>query len=219
MANSVLVTGGAGYIGSHGCKALASAGWTPVTLDDLSAGHRDAVRWGPFVRGDAGDESLVRSVLRQHGIEAVVHFAAHASVAESMQLPGKYYRGNAANTLGLLNAMHAEGVHRIVFASSCAVYGVPAASPIDELQPQLPTNPYGESKHFVERMLHWFGEAHGFRFVALRYFNAAGADPEGELGEDHEPETHAIPLAIQAALGRRPHFRHRLSDTRRHGDP
>ncbi|MCC6193381.1 MAG: UDP-glucose 4-epimerase GalE [Burkholderiales bacterium] len=207
MANSVLVTGGAGYIGSHGCKALAGAGWTPVTLDDLSAGHRDAVRWGPFVRGDVGDESLVRTVLRQHGIEAVLHFAARASVAESMQFPGKYFRSNVANTLALLNAMQAEGVHRIVFSSSCSVYGAPAESPIDESQHQQPTNPYGESKRFVERMLHWFGEAHGLRFAALRYFNAAGADPDGELGENHDPETHMIPLAIQAALGHRAHFR------------
>jgi UDP-arabinose 4-epimerase len=203
VASSILVTGGAGYIGSHACKALALAGHTPVTLDNLVYGHPEAVRWGPFVEGDVGDERLVRRVLREHRIDAVLHFAGYAYVGESMGAPGKYFHNNFANTLALLEAMRAESVRRIVFSSTCATYGIPERLPIGEDHPQRPVNPYGESKLFVERLLRWFGSAHGLRHAALRYFNAAGADTDGEAGEDHEPETHLIPLAIEAALGRR----------------
>jgi len=203
LAGSVLVTGGAGYIGSHACKALAQSGYTPVTLDNLVYGHRWAVRWGPFVQGDLADEALLRRVLREHRIAAVMHFAGYAYVGESMHAPGKYFQNNTSNTLTLLEAMRSEGVGRIVFSSTCATYGVPRVVPIDEHHPQCPVNPYGESKLFAERMLEWFRVAHGLRYAALRYFNAAGADPDGEIGEDHEPETHLIPLVIDAAQGRR----------------
>ena len=203
VTSSVLVTGGAGYIGSHACKALAAAGHTPVTLDNLVYGHAAAVRWGPFIHGDVGDEELVRRVLRDHAIDAVMHFAGYAYVGESMHEPGKYFHNNFGNTVTLLEAMRAEKVRHIVFSSTCATYGIPIAMPIGEDHPQHPVNPYGESKLFVERLLGWFGAAHGIRYAALRYFNAAGADADGETGEDHDPETHLIPLAIDAALGRR----------------
>jgi UDP-arabinose 4-epimerase len=199
----VLVTGGAGYIGSHTCKALAAAGHRPVTFDNLSTGHRDAVRWGPLVEGDLADRDLLAATMRREGIEAVVHFAASAYVGESMTAPAKYFRNNVVNTLTLLEAMQDAGVAQIVFSSTCATYGVPRRTPIGEDHPQHPVNPYGESKLFIERALHWHGQAHGLRWLALRYFNAAGADPEGEIGEVHEPETHLVPLAIQAALGQR----------------
>jgi UDP-arabinose 4-epimerase len=202
-ARSVLVTGGAGYIGSHTCKALAAAGYLPVTMDNLVFGHRWAVRWGPFEQADLADREAVERILRQHDIGAVIHFAAYAYVGESMADPGKYFRNNVANTLNLLEAMGVAGVGRIVFSSTCATYGIPEAVPIGEDHPQRPVNPYGESKLFVERALHWHGVAHGLRWTALRYFNAAGADPDGEIGEDHQPETHLIPLAIETALGRR----------------
>jgi UDP-arabinose 4-epimerase len=201
---SVLVTGGAGYIGSHACQALAAAGYTPVTLDNLVYGHRSAVRWGPFIQGELGDEHLVRHVLRDHCIQAVIHFAGYAYVGESMHEPGRYFRNNFSTTVTLLDAMRAEGVQHIVFSSTCATYGIPRSMPIAEDHPQHPVNPYGESKLFVERLLGWFEAAHGLRHAALRYFNAAGADPDGAIGEAHEPETHLIPLAIDAALGRRP---------------
>ena len=204
MVNNILVTGGAGYIGSHACKALAQGGYAPVTLDNLVSGHRSAVRWGPFVRGELADGELVRRVLREHRIKAVLHFAAYAYVGESMREPGKYFANNFGNSLTLLEAMRAEGVNCMVFSSTCATYGVPQNVPIDEDHPQHPVNPYGESKLFVERMLGWFGAAHGLRHAALRYFNAAGADADGDTGEDHDPETHLIPLAIDAALGTRP---------------
>jgi len=202
-AGNVLVTGGAGYIGSHTCKALAAAGYTPVALDNLVYGHRWAVRWGPLEFTDLADRAAVERVLRQRAIRSVIHFAAYAYVGESMSDPGKYFRNNVANTLNLLDAMRAVGVGRIVFSSTCATYGVPDAVPIAEDHPQRPVNPYGESKLFIERALHWHGAAHGLRWMALRYFNAAGADPDGEIGEDHDPETHLIPLAIATALGRR----------------
>jgi len=200
----VLVTGGAGYIGSQTAKQLAQAGHQPVVADNLSCGHERAVKWGPFERGDLADRAWVEEVLRRHRIEAVVHFAASTYVGESMTAPGKYFRNNTVNSLHLLEAMTAAGVEHIVFSSSCATYGVPRELPIAESHPQAPVNPYGESKLFVERMLHWFGEAHGLRSAALRYFNAAGADPDGAIGEDHDPETHLLPLVIDAALGRRP---------------
>ncbi len=203
-ARNILVTGGAGYIGSHTCKALAAAGYVPVALDNLSCGHRWAVRWGPLEVADLADREALDRVLRAHRIGAVIHFAASAYVGESMADPGKYFRNNVANTLNLLEAMREAQVATIVFSSTCATYGIPEAVPITEKQRQLPVNPYGESKLFIERALHWHDVAHGLRWMALRYFNAAGADPDGEIGEDHEPETHLIPLAIETALGRRP---------------
>ena len=201
---SVLVAGGAGYIGSHTCKALAAAGYVPVTLDNLVYGHRDAVRWGPLIEADLGDRRTLERVLREHRISAVVHFAAYAYVGESMADPGRYFHNNVTCSLNLLDAMHAVGVRRMVFSSTCATYGIPDTVPITEDTPQRPVNPYGESKLMVERALHWHGQAHGLKSIALRYFNAAGADAAGELGERHDPETHLIPLAIDAALGLAP---------------
>jgi UDP-arabinose 4-epimerase len=200
----VLVTGGAGYIGSHTCKALCDSGFVPVAYDNLVHGHRFAVKWGPLVEGDLADRKQLAEVFEAYDIGAVVHFAAYAYVGESMQAPGKYFENNVANTINLLETMQRFGVETIVFSSTCATYGVPERSPIDESHPQRPVSPYGESKLFVERMLDWYGVAHGFRSAALRYFNAAGADPDGEIGEAHLPETHLIPCVIEAALGRSP---------------
>jgi len=200
----VLVTGGAGYIGSHTCKCLASAGHVPVVFDDLSQGHEWAVKWGPLERGSLNDSARVAEALAHHQVNAVVHFAASALVGESMTNPGKYFRNNALGTFTLLEAMQAAGVGTIVFSSTCATYGDPVRIPIDETHPQVPVNPYGESKLMVEKMLRWYGEAHGLRWIALRYFNAAGADPDGEIGEDHDPESHLIPLVIGGTLGTRP---------------
>ncbi len=203
MAETVLVTGGAGYIGSHACKALARAGYVPVAYDNLGRGHREAVRWGPLVVGDLADAALVESTLRRHAVTAVMHFAAFAYVGESVTQPALYFRNNVANSLTLLEAMGRAAVTSIVFSSTCATYGVPEAMPIAESTPQRPINPYGESKLMIERMLHWLGAAHGLQSAVLRYFNAAGDDPEGEIGEDHHPETHLVPLVLEAALGRR----------------
>jgi UDP-glucose-4-epimerase GalE len=201
---AILITGGAGYIGSHCAKMAAAQGIEPVVLDNLTAGHRWAVRWGPLVEGDVGDANLLRRILREHKIEAVIHFAANCYVGESVTDPRKYFHNNAVNSLTLLDAVVDAGITSIVFSSSCATYGIPHEVPITELSPQRPVNPYGESKLFVEKMLHWYGVAYHVRSVALRYFNAAGADPDGELGERHVPETHLIPLVLDAALGRRP---------------
>lgn len=201
--DTVLVTGGAGYIGSHTCKALAAAGYRPVVYDNLVHGHDWAVRWGPFEHGDILDRPRLDAVIRRHAPKAAIHFAAFAYVGESVGDPGKYYRNNVAGTLTLLEAMRDHGVGRIVFSSSCAVYGVPDRLPIVEDLPKRPINPYGMSKLMVEHMLHDFRAAHGLAWVALRYFNAAGADPAGEIGEVHDPETHLIPLALDAAAGRR----------------
>jgi UDP-arabinose 4-epimerase len=200
---SVLIVGGAGYIGSQTAKRVARAGLQPVVFDNLVYGHEWAVKWGPFVRGDLSDSALVQRVLREHAVTSVIHFAAYAYVGESIVDPRKYFRNNVVCTLNLLDAMVDAGVHQIVFSSTCATYGEPHEIPISETHPQNPVNPYGESKLAVEKILHWYGVAYGIRFAALRYFNAAGADPEGELGEDHDPETHLIPLAIEAALGQR----------------
>ena len=200
----ILVTGGAGYIGSHTAKVLSRAGHAPVVLDNLSYGHEWAVKWGPFERGDLADTEFLASVFRRHRPEAVVHFAASTYVGESMSDPRKYFRNNTVNTLNLLDAMLDHGVASIVFSSTCATYGDPVRVPIDETHPQAPVNPYGQSKLAVEQILRWYGHAYGLRSVALRYFNASGADPEGEIGEVHDPETHLIPLVIEAALGRRP---------------
>ena len=198
---SVLVTGGGGFIGSHACKALKAAGFLPVTLDNLSTGHADAVRFGPLVQGDVRDTALVAAALSEHRAIAVIHFAASAYVGESMAKPGLYYDNNLGGMIGLLKSCDAEGVNRIVFSSSCATYGVPDTLPIRETTPQRPINPYGRTKLVCEQMLADHAAAHGLRYAALRYFNAAGADPEGELGERHSPETHLLPLALRAASG------------------
>lgn len=197
----VLVTGGAGYIGSHACKALAAAGYVPVTYDNLVYGHRSAARWGPFVHGDILDRSALDAVIRTWQPVAVVHFAAFAYVGESVTNPGKYYRNNVVGTLTLLEAMRDAGVGQFVFSSTCATYGVPHCVPISEDHPQNPINAYGASKLMIERMLQDFDTAHGLRCISLRYFNAAGADPGGEVGEAHDPETHLIPLVLDAAAG------------------
>ena len=203
MSETILVTGGAGYVGSHACKALARAGYRPITYDSLIHGHREAVRWGPLVEADLADAERLSDTLKRFDVAAVLHFAAFAYVGESVRQPGLYFRNNVANTLTLLEAMRTTAVRRIVFSSTCATYGIPDRVPIPESAPQRPVNPYGESKLMVERMLHWYGSAHGFTHAALRYFNAAGADPESEIGEDHVPETHLIPLVLQTALGQR----------------
>ncbi len=198
---SILVTGGAGYIGCHTAKALSTAGFCPVVLDDLSRGHAHSVKWGPFVSGDIADSSLVRRIIEKHDIKAVLHFAASAYVGESMSAPRTYFLNNVRNTLNFLEAVADSGVNQVVFSSTCATYGIPEGRPIAEEHPQRPVSPYGESKLFVERVLHWYAQAYGLRWVILRYFNAAGADPQGEIGEQHDPETHLIPRVIQAALG------------------
>jgi UDP-arabinose 4-epimerase len=200
---NILVTGGAGYIGSHTAKALARSHYQPVVIDDLSTGHAHNVKWGPFLRASLSDTAAVRSILREHKIQAVVHFAGSALLGESVTRPLAYFQNNVGGTLSLLEAMLDVGVKDIVFSSTCATYGMPTAIPIAEDQPQKPINPYGDSKLAVERVLQWMGLARQIRWVALRYFNAAGADPEGELGEEHEHETHLIPLAIGAVLKQR----------------
>ena len=204
---NVLVTGGAGYIGSHTAKAVRQAGHTPVVFDSLVYGHERAVKWGPLEKGDLGDRARLREVIERHTIEAVVHFAAFIQVGESVKAPAKYYRNNFLNTLNLLETMSETGVRDIIFSSTAATYGMPEQSPIPETEKQLPINPYGESKLFVERALRAFETAHGMRWMVFRYFNAAGADAEGEIGEDHDPETHLIPLIIQAALGETPNIK------------
>jgi UDP-arabinose 4-epimerase len=200
----VLVTGGAGYIGSHTAKALAQAGYEPVVFDNLCTGHRRFVQWGPLVEGDLADPAALAAAVREHRVEAVIHFAASAYVGESVQHPRKYFQNNVVNTLNLLNVMLDEGVKHIVFSSTCATYGLPQAPLLTEDHPQNPINPYGESKLFVEKTLKAYGDAYSLNWLALRYFNASGADPDGDLGEEHDPETHLIPLVMQAAAGERP---------------
>jgi len=201
----ILVIGGAGYIGSHMVKMLGQQGCSVTTLDDLSSGHRDAVLCGDFVQGNFGDRALLDTVLSR-GFNAVMHFASFIQVGESVQHPDKYYRNNVMYTLGLLDAMRAYGVDKFIFSSTAATFGEPQYTPIDEAHPQHPINPYGRTKLIVEQALADYDKAYGFKSVCLRYFNAAGADPEGELGERHDPETHLIPLVLQAASGRRPHI-------------
>ena len=200
----VLVAGGAGYIGAHACKALAGAGFEPVALDDLSAGHAEAVRWGRLIEFDLSDHAALPRVIADAGVGAVMHFAASLNVGESVEMPAKYYANNVVNTLALLDAMREAGLDTIVFSSSAATYGTPERVPMTEDHPQRPINPYGETKLAVERALHWYGQAYGLRWTALRYFNAAGADPDGEIGEAHDPEFHLIPLVLEAGLGKRP---------------
>lgn len=198
-----MITGGAGYIGSHTAKALAKAGYTPVVADNLENGHREAVKWGPLHVIDLGDPSAVDSLFARHAFDAVIHFAAYISVGESMANPAKYYRNNVANAINVLDAMSRHGVRTFVFSSTAAVYGVPKTVPIPEDHPLQPNNAYGETKLAVERMLPWFAFAHGLSYAALRYFNAAGADPSGDTGEAHPEETHLIPLALRATSGPR----------------
>jgi UDP-arabinose 4-epimerase len=199
---TVLVTGGAGYVGSHVCKALHRAGLTPVTLDNLHTGHRWAVKWGPLEVGDVRDDSFVSDVMFRHKVTAVLHFAALSLVGESGSKPFEYYDTNVRGALSLVSAMRRCGVERIVFSSTCAVYGVPNTLPIDEGQPTRPINVYGRTKLAVENFLTDVAGTGAIRVALLRYFNAAGADLDGEIGEAHQPETHLIPLAIQAALER-----------------
>ena len=200
---AVLVTGGAGYIGSHACKALSRAGYLPVAYDNLTYGHEWAAKWGPLEVADILARARLDGVIARYKPAAIMHFAAFAYVGESVTDPGKYYRNNVMGSLNLLEAARDHGIANFVFSSSCATYGVPERMPIPENTPQVPINPYGASKLMVERMLGDFDRAHGLKSIALRYFNAAGADPDAETGEDHDPETHLIPLVLDAAAGRR----------------
>lgn len=201
MSETILVTGGAGYIGSHTCKALAKAGYLPVVYDNLSTGHAYAVKWGPFVQGDLNDVARLNETFKNFKPAAVIHFAADAIVIESMTHPGKYYRNNVGSTIALLEAMRDHDVKKLVFSSTCATYGNPQFTPITEKHPQNPINPYGRTKLMIEQMISDFEMAHGLKAVILRYFNAAGADLETQIGENHTPETHLIPTIIQTALG------------------
>ena len=198
----ILVTGGAGYIGSHCCKELHRRGYTPITLDNLVYGHRENVKWGPFYEGSIGDRQVLEEILKHHRVEAVMHFAAFAYVGESVTDPKKYYENNLKGTISLLDALLTNGVKYFIFSSSCATYGIPTRIPIDEKHPQQPISPYGKSKFMVEEILKDYSAAYPFDFMSLRYFNAAGADPEGETGENHDPETHLIPLVLDVAKGR-----------------
>jgi UDP-glucose-4-epimerase GalE len=200
---AVLVTGGAGYIGSHAAKALQRAGYRVIAYDSLVAGHRAAARFGELVEGEITDVAGLRQALRRHEAGSVMHFAAFLDVGESVANPVKYYRNNVGGALAVLEAMAAESVPHFVFSSTCATYGEPVETPIAETHPQQPINSYGESKLAIERALPHFERAYGIRWISLRYFNAAGADPDGEIGEDHSPEIHVIPRAIEAATGGR----------------
>lgn len=201
--DAILVVGGAGYIGSHTCKALAKAGYLPVVFDNLSTGHAYAVKWGPFIQGDLNDRAKLDEAFEKFKPVAVIHFAANAIVVESMSNPGKYYRNNVGSTISLLEAMRDHGVKQLIFSSTCATYGHPQFTPITEDHPQQPINPYGRTKLMIEQMIADFEMAHGIRSVNLRYFNAAGTDLETHIGENHTPETHLLPTIIQAALGLR----------------
>ncbi len=203
----ILVTGGAGYVGSHCVKALAAAGHESVVFDNLIYGHREFVRWGKFIEGDIRDAHALDHVFRSHKFDAVMHFAALAYVGESVEDPDRYYDTNVHGTRVLLNAMLRAQVPTIVFSSSCAVYGQPDLTPIREAAPRNPINPYGFTKYVCEQMLEDFGKAYNLGSARLRYFNAAGAEPSAEIGEDHNPETHLIPLVLDAALGLRPHIK------------
>ena len=206
LGETILVTGGAGYVGSHVCKSLAGAGFNPVTVDCLNHGHESSVKWGPLEIVDLRDSSRLNVVIKKHRPIGVMHFAALCNVGESVLDPAKYYHNNLVGSLNLLQGMLDQDVKTIIFSSSCAVYGIPESVPIPEKHPQAPINPYGVSKLVVENMLRDFSSAYAMRFVCLRYFNAAGADPDGEIGEDHDPESHVIPLVIKAALGQHRFF-------------
>jgi UDP-glucose 4-epimerase len=204
MAEKVLVTGGAGYIGAHACKALARAGYLPVAFDNLATGWSDAVKWGPLARGDLMDRASIDRALNEHRPVAIMHFAALSLVGASMQDPGRYWRENVGGALNLLEASVAAGVGTFVLSSTCATYGDQDGVLLTEDTPQRPINAYGGSKLAIERMVTDFGAAYGMGHVIFRYFNVAGADPEGELGEQHEPETHLVPLMLDAVAGKRP---------------
>ena len=203
----VIVAGGAGYVGSHTCLALAEAGYTPVVYDNLSNGHEAFVQWGPFERGDIRDAARLDAVFAAHSPVAVLHFAALIEVGESVKAPGRFYENNVGGAITLIEAAERAGVHRLVFSSTCAIYGEPVELPMSETHPQAPLNPYGRTKLMVEQILADKSRYGDFRSVSLRYFNAAGADEAGRIGERHHPESHAIPLAIQAAQGLRPGFK------------
>jgi len=200
---AILVCGGAGYIGSHTNKLLNQQGYETVVFDSLVYGHRELVKWGTLIEGDLSEYEAIDQVFKRHKIDAIFHFAAYAYVGESVTDPAKYYRNNVANTINLLDAMRANNCYKIIFSSTCATYGDPEQVPITEDMPQNPINPYGATKLMVERILKDYATAYGLKYVALRYFNAAGADPDGEIGEWHEPETHLIPLVLDAASGKR----------------
>jgi UDP-glucose-4-epimerase GalE len=204
VRENILVVGGAGYIGSHMCKHLFNRGYQPIVLDNLVCGHRQAVKWGPFFEGSMRDAALLRKIFSDYPMAAVMHFAAFCYVGESVMEPAKYYENNVASTIALLEVMLEKKVSKFIFSSSCATYGEPTNIPIREDHPLKPISPYGRTKLMVEQILEDFREAYGLESVSLRYFNAAGADPDGELGEDHAPETHLIPLVLQTALGQRP---------------
>jgi UDP-arabinose 4-epimerase len=198
----ILIAGGAGYIGSHAAKALRLAGREPVVFDDLTSGHAHAVKWGPLVKGDVRDADALRAAIREHKPEAVMHFAARIEVGEGETNPAHFYDNNVAGTLNLVRVMQEEGVNNLVFSSTCAIYGDPERLPLTEDLPKRPVSVYGRTKAMTEQMLEDVSKAHGLKFAALRYFNAAGADPDGEIGEEHDPESHLIPNAIRAAVGR-----------------
>jgi len=204
--SSILVTGGAGFIGSHTCKMLAAEGYVPVSLDNLSTGNREDVQWGPFVHADVRDTDRVSEAIRTHRVKAVLHFAASAYVGESVEKPALYYDNNIKGILSLLEACRATDVDNVIFSSSCATYGIPETLPITEAAEQRPINPYGRTKLIGEQILRDFSQAYGIRHVILRYFNACGADPDGQLSEKHRPETHLIPLALMAAGANLPHL-------------
>ncbi|MBN1254719.1 MAG: UDP-glucose 4-epimerase GalE [Deltaproteobacteria bacterium] len=204
MKKVILVTGGAGYIGSHVVKELERKGYQPLVYDNLSTGHRWAMKRDELIEGDLGDKAHLQKILHKEKPVAVMHFAARSIVSESVERPELYFRNNVINTFNLLEAMLASGVQYFIFSSSAAVYGNPQQVPIPEDHPLDPVNPYGEGKVVVERALPWYEEAHDLRHISLRYFNAAGADPEGELGEDHNPETHLIPRVLEVAAMKRP---------------
>ncbi len=200
---NILVTGGAGYIGSHCCKALYQKGFHPVTIDNLVYGHKSFVRWGEFFQGDVGNPADLKKCFSRHKIDAVMHFAAYAYVGESVQDPLKYYENNLRNTVELLHAVVENDINYFVFSSTCATYGNPEKTPIDERHPLNPINPYGRTKRMIEEILEDYGAAYGLNYTSLRYFNAAGADPDSEIGEDHNPETHLIPLVLDVAAAKR----------------
>lgn len=200
---AVLVTGGAGYIGSHTVKALLEKGEEVLVADNLQTGHKEAVWGGKFYEGDLRDKSFLKKLFSENRIEAVIHFAANSLVGESMTRPYEYYENNVYGTLCLLQAMQEHGTDKIVFSSTAATYGEPERVPIEEGDANRPTNTYGETKLAMEKMMHWFDRAHGIRHIALRYFNAAGADESGKIGEDHKVETHLIPIVLSVALGKR----------------
>ncbi|MBY5716540.1 UDP-glucose 4-epimerase GalE [Rhizobium leguminosarum] len=204
---TVLVVGGAGYIGSHTCLDLANKGYRPVVFDNFSNGHREFVKWGPAEEGDIRDRARLDEVLAKHKPAAILHFAALIEVGESVKDPVAFYENNVIGTLTLLSAAQAAGINAFVFSSTCATYGLPQSVPLDETHRQVPINPYGRTKYIVEQALADYDQYRSLRSVVLRYFNAAGADFEGRIGEWHQPETHAIPLAIDAALGRRQGFK------------